>query len=86
MKLEHAQEIAKAAQSMDLEVEVKETYYGRGRGDRSTSAVYGSIGDCIRGIAAVAADLAVKDTEQSEEFIAQMDLAIDNLGKDIILY
>jgi hypothetical protein len=86
MKLEHAQAIHKAALSMDLRVEVKETYYGRGRGDRSTSAVYGSIGDCIRGIAAVAADLAVQDTEQSEAFIVEMDLSMDSLGKDIILY
>jgi hypothetical protein len=58
MKLEHAERIVRAAEDLGLEVELRQSYSGRGRSGRSTAGVVGSRSSIIQSIAAAAVDVA----------------------------
>lgn len=91
MQLEWAEKIVKAGQEMDLDLTLREGYNGRGMFFRSTTAgVVGNFGDIIQAIAAVAVDLAEEqhydESINVDAFIRNMNLRVDNMGKEYILY
>jgi hypothetical protein len=86
MKLEHAKLIVNAANDMGAEVTLRENYSGRGMYGKTTAGVVGTLGDVTKSIAYAASLLTEDDPDKVEEFIENMDLAWDNMGKELILY
>jgi len=87
MKLEHAKAIQRAALStLGFDVDVRESYSGRGMYGMSTAAVVGRQGEILQSIALAAADLAVKDYDSAMEFVEDMGLRFDGMGHDIVVY
>lgn len=92
MKIEWAEKIVKVAQEMDLDVTLRDNYVGRGFLRKPTAGIVGALGDLIQSIAAAAVDLAEEqhyDPEKDinvDSFIGNMNLSMDNMGLQFILY
>lgn len=86
MKLKHAELIAKTAYDYGVEVEVRENYSGRGMFGKTTAGVVGNMGDIVRAVAGAAADLAVAEPDEVDDFVRDMNLSFDNMGFDMIAY
>lgn len=83
MKLSTAEKIEQAAQDLGLELDLREDYSGRGMFGKKTAGVVGGLGDIIKSIAHAATRLK---EEEADDFVDDMDIAIDNMGRDIIIY
>ncbi len=83
MQLKTAKAIVKAAEEMDLTVTLREGYSGRGMYGKTTTGVVGSHSDVMKAIAAAAMDCKKED---QEEFLEDMDLATDSMGRSMIFY
>lgn len=87
MRAESASRIGNAAKQLkDCKVEVRERYYARGRGDRTTAAIVGPFADCVRAIAAAAAEEAIRRPDEVDEFIEDLDVSLDSMGHDVVIY
>lgn len=85
MKLENAQRIAKAAEDNDLDVRLYESYSGRGMFGRQTAGLVGSQSDILKAVAMTAYNIG-QEGESIDEFMSDLDLSWDSMGRDSIAY
>lgn len=84
MKAELANELAKAALELDIDVSVHEEYSGRGMfGRKTTGLVVYNESDLLRCVAVVAAGIATGEVVafSLDEFVKGLDFARDNMGR-----
>jgi hypothetical protein len=87
VKLEHAERIVAAANDLGLDVSLHEDYSGRGMYGRKTAGVSGKLGAILQSVAQAALELAdFNDYDTTQDFVKDMDVASDSLGRDTIVY
>jgi hypothetical protein len=90
MELKFAKKIVKTGNEMDMELTLSKNYSGRGMYGRETAGVVGNLGEIVQAIAAVAVEYAENaefdETINVDSFIKDMNISIDSMGRDTIVY
>lgn len=89
MKLEHANLIVQAADSLGEELHLHENYSGRGMYGKTTAGVSGPLRHLFGAVAQAAVNIAILNPhgDKPDEFVEDMqDLAMDSMAFDTIIY
>jgi len=85
MKAKTADALKEAADSMGIELQVRDDYSGRGMYGKTTHAVVGELNTIFQCIAFAASDIV--DEDNLDDFTWEMGkLRRDSMGFDIVIY
>jgi hypothetical protein len=87
MKLQTAQQIASAGQASGYGVKLMKRYSGRGMYGKETSAlVADDLAAILQAVAVAAYDLRRDVSDAFEDFVADLEVCVDAMGRRVVVY